>query len=591
MAAFKQDQCVQRVGNQAHLSRLSSGLNQLRQQAAFCDVNIIVGHQRFPAHKAVLSCASDYFQGMFSSGFQESTMSEITVPGTEESFAQILDFAYTGYFTLSLRTVTGILQMACYMVITEAMDLCAEYLREVKGSFTIEDYCEIWSISNNHSSLADVAQIYRSYLVGHFSECVQSKVFLENSSASLMLEILSDEDIETYNTTEEQILQGTVMWLKYDWEQRKVHAVDLLKKIRFGLVPVDRLHKILGDDLLGMQQCKDIVEEVVKLSVTMDTASPPLIKSHPELFATRNTITARLDEDYDDASTAPTVLLKCKTKTACYKIAKLADIPNRYPYSDEKISLFRAFVSNENQLYAAIEVGYFDGEDGEESESHQNWVEANNFFRYRSETNEWILLPPMPEVMSLPKMVQMKEYIYLIGNVKYVPKSMIQRFNIRSKSWEILVDDILFHTSYAILLSTGQILVKGKQERAGPNPDGSHYGYWVAVVALYKPATNELLDVSVDTTLDEDSFFVEHDNNCYLETRSDGNEPEQVNRVICDFDSDRPTMVIGDVVEDKTLDTGNQFYPEFTFDKRKVGLIQVPCECKSHVMKNEAMTE
>ncbi|XP_072042468.1 uncharacterized protein [Amphiura filiformis] len=598
MASCKQDQCVQSVGNQSHLSRLSSGLNQLRHQAAFCDVNIIVGDQRFPAHKAVLSCASDYFQGMFSSGFQESTMSEITVPGTEESFAQILDFAYTGYFNLSLRTVTGIFQMACYMVIPEAMDLCAEYLREVKDSFTIEDCYEIWSITSNHSSLADVAQLYRRYLVENFSKCVQSKVFLENSSASVMLDILSDEDIETDNTTEEQILRGTVTWLKYDWEQRKVHAVDLLKKIRLGLVPVDRLHKLLGDELLAIPECKDIVEEVVKLSVTMDTASPPLIKSHPELFATRNTITASLEEDYDDTSTAPVVLFKCKTETACYKMTKLADIPNRYPYSDEKVSAVGAFVSNENQLYAAIDVGY-NGKDREDSRNHDKWLLANNFFQYMPETNEWILLPPIPvRILGYPKMFHIKEYIYMIGEceVSKECKDMIQRFHIHSKSWEILVDDLLFHTLYAILLTTGQILVTGRQERAGPNPDGSRYGgFCVPVVALYKPTTNELLhvhvDISVDITLHEDTFFMEHDNNYYLVTQGNHKEPDQVNRVICDFNSDRPTMVIGDVVEIKTVDTRRQFHQEFTFDKRKLGLVQVPCECESHVKKGEAKME
>ena len=90
----------------------------------------------------------DYFQGMFSSGFQESTMNEVTVPGTEDSFAQILDFAYTGYFTLSMRTVTGILKMACYMVYAEVVELCAEYLKDVYLDYlTFGDCFEVWSIA------------------------------------------------------------------------------------------------------------------------------------------------------------------------------------------------------------------------------------------------------------------------------------------------------------------------------------------------------------------------------------------------------------------------------------------------------------
>ena len=237
MATFEQEQCVQRVGNPTHLSRLSLGLDQLRQQASFCDVNIIVGDQRFPAHKAVLSSTSDYFQGMFSTGFQESTMNEITVNGTEKSFAQILDFAYTGYFMLSMETVIDILKMACYMVFTEALEVCAEYLKDVKDQLAIEDCFEIWSIARNHSSLSDIAQLYQSHLLLNFTTCIKSEVFLENSSACVMMELLSDEEIETDTLTEEHILQAALIWLKFDWEERKVHAVNLLKKIRLGLVP------------------------------------------------------------------------------------------------------------------------------------------------------------------------------------------------------------------------------------------------------------------------------------------------------------------------------------------------------------------
>ena len=416
MAAFKESQCVQRVGNESHLSRLSSGLNQLRQQASFCDVNIIVGDQRFPAHKAVLSSTSDYFQCMFTSGFQESTMSEVIVPGTEESFAQILDFAYTGYFTLSLQTAIDILKMACYMILTEAMELCAEYLREVKDKFTIADCFEIWGITSSHSCLSDTAQLYRSHLMRNFSRCVGSQVFLEKSSTSFMMEFLSDEEIESDNMTEEQILQAALIWLKFDWEQRKVHAVDILKKIRLGLVPLDRLEEILGDELLAIPECKDMVEEVFKLNVTKDTASLPLMKSHPQMFTSRNIITTRLDSDYcgsDKSGSEPIVSFKCETDTACYKITNLANIPNQYPYSNRKDYWVAACISKENQLYMGIYIDYLYAQDVDDSENHEEWLSNNNFFQYIPEMNEWSVLTPMPRVVEYPRMLQTGEYIYV----------------------------------------------------------------------------------------------------------------------------------------------------------------------------------
>ena len=85
-----------------------------------------------------------------------------------------------------------------------------------------------------------------------------------------------------------QILQGTIKWLKHDWEQRKSHTVDLLKKIRLGLIKVDNLKEILD---LDIPDCKEMVDEMARLHATEGSATEPLVESHPDLFATRNTVT------------------------------------------------------------------------------------------------------------------------------------------------------------------------------------------------------------------------------------------------------------------------------------------------------------
>ncbi|XP_072026470.1 uncharacterized protein [Amphiura filiformis] len=592
MARIVKDQCVKQMGDPSHLSYLSSGLNQLRHQAAFCDVTIIVGHQRFPAHKAVLSCASDYFQGMFSSGFQESTKSEVNVPGTEESFAQILDFAYTGHFNLSVRTVIGILKMACYMVLTKAIELCAEYLKDIKDLLTIEDCFEIWSITINHNSLSDVAQMYKSHVIQNFLNFVKSKDFLENSSASAMMEILSDEEIETDALTEEQILQGTVMWLKYDWEQRKAHAVDLLKKIRLGLVPVDRLQHILGDELMAMPDCKEMVEEVVKLSVAKDTAS--LIKNHLDLFGTRNTIAAELYVDDEDPAFFS---VACSTERACYKLTKFADIPNKIPYleSTDRFSGIALLVCDEGHLYAAggsSNTYIIDDDTPEEEEHHRKWVAENNFFRYNSEKNEWILLPPMPKVLFYPIMYDLDDYIYVIDT------SMIERYHIPSNTWELTVDNLSLYASYAAAINGDTctcILISGYDEVEDPN----HQVFDtvpVFKVGIYKPANNKWLDVSVNGNMDRDSSFSVHNNVCYIINEGKDQKPDQIRRCICDFDSDSPAIDIAEAVHVENdiykniqrelghkRDKRDQYSVEFTFDKRKLGMMEIPCKCDSHV--------
>ncbi|XP_072019847.1 uncharacterized protein [Amphiura filiformis] len=586
MAELEQDQCVKQVGDPSHLSHLSSGLNQLRHQAAFCDVTIIVGNQRFPAHKAVLSCASDYFQAMFTSGFQESTMSEITVSGTEESFAQILDFAYTGCFTLSLRTVVGILKMSSFMVLTKAIELCAEYLKDVKDKLTIEDCFEIWSISSNHNSLSDVTHMYRLHVIQNLLKCVKSRVFLEMSSASALMEIISDEEIETDTTTEEQILQGTVTWLKYDWEQRKAHAVDLLKKIRLGLVPVDRLQEILGDEIMAIPECMDMVEEVVKLSVTKDTASPSLITTRHHLFATRNTVTTRLDVEPFSKITGI-----IRREAGCYKLTKLADVPEKLSGIGVHDSGVSSFVNHSGDLYAA------GGNDDwpwpcpcrappeivDNIHDIHKWISENNFFKYNSEKNEWSVLPPMPNILVWPVITQYDDYIYAMGYDDSKHNVKMERYSISNKTWEIVDDDLSLWPSYATIVNEQYIFIKGIFSMIK--------GEKVDKYAVYKPAKNELLDVAVDENLDR-SYLVFHDNVCYHVTKGNIREPVKVNRCVYDFDSDRPTIVIAETVQDDTLDlhvrwSFSQTQFPFTFDKRKLGMMQVSCKCPSHVKENQ----
>ena len=123
----------------------------------------------------------------------------------------------------------------------------------------------------------------------------------------------------------------------------------------------------------------------------------------------------------------------------------------------------------------------------------------------------------------------------------------------------------------------GQILIK--EAKIEDDDDFS------VVVALYKPATNKLLDVSIDGTLDSNSYLVEHDNKCFELIRGFYQE-DQVNRLICDFDSDKPTVKIAKATKDEAFAVMNKpSHPEFTFDKRKLVLVQVPCECESHVKK------
>lgn len=84
----------------------------------------------------------------------------------------------------------------------------------------------------------------------------------------------------------------TTHWLTHDWPNRKRFAHQLLKKIRLGIVPVDRLSGILYDSPIQEDsQTSELIERVLELHAARDTMRAPLSYSHPQMFESRSTIT------------------------------------------------------------------------------------------------------------------------------------------------------------------------------------------------------------------------------------------------------------------------------------------------------------
>ena len=76
---------------------LLHGLQNLRLQGDFNDVQLRVGGSVFPAHRVVLSIASPYFRAMFTGDMCELGKAEIELHEIEPSIFQLLlDFMYSG---------------------------------------------------------------------------------------------------------------------------------------------------------------------------------------------------------------------------------------------------------------------------------------------------------------------------------------------------------------------------------------------------------------------------------------------------------------------------------------------------------------
>ena len=78
-------------------------------------------------------------------------------------------------------------------------------------------------------------------------------------------------------------------WAQHHWNERKHCIHRLLKKVTLGLVPTDKLQKLLEEDLKDVPECCLLLSEVMELQKkTSDDYTltvPPLHISHPQWFA------------------------------------------------------------------------------------------------------------------------------------------------------------------------------------------------------------------------------------------------------------------------------------------------------------------
>ena len=90
-----------------------------------------------------------------------------------------------------------------------------------------------------------------------------------------------------------KILEMVVNWLKHDWENRRVHAPNLLQMVRLGLVPKQSISSLVGPDILEIPECKVLFQEFLKEPQSADSVVD-LAQKPSHYHASRSTIMVSL---------------------------------------------------------------------------------------------------------------------------------------------------------------------------------------------------------------------------------------------------------------------------------------------------------
>ena len=249
------------------------GLDQLRNEVLLCDVHLVAEGAKFPAHRVVLAAASPYFQAMFTGGFKENQMNEITLNDTSsEGLKCVLDAIYTGALSLSVENVCDIVPLANQLQLNEIAEHCETFLTE---NVSTHNCLSFLSVAEKYDLEKAVDQCNKIVLE-NFDNISQSMEFT-NLSKEQRCTYISDDRLKTSHG-EIEVFRATLKWFEANRGANTGVPVELMQHVRFPLIPSNiLLDEVLTNGLISENpQVMRMVKEALRFHSTENLYSQPL---------------------------------------------------------------------------------------------------------------------------------------------------------------------------------------------------------------------------------------------------------------------------------------------------------------------------
>ena len=254
-------------------------LQNQRKDQLFCDVILRVEEQNFPAHRAVLAAASDYFFKMFTIDMKEKNFKEIVIEGvTAKSMDEILNCIYTSQCSVSEESLHGILHVASLMQLTSLLEAVSEFMQSTLNARNSCFYLKLATLY----SLQAVADNVNEFFLKEFPKVSVEPSFLE-FSVDKIAGILSSDELVVEN--EQHVFDFIVSWVNQDAEQRKQDFSRLFCCVRLQYIfSFHALAKDIGkhDFVRENHVCRDMIDDALSYFI-----APSIFKAeqHRHCFA------------------------------------------------------------------------------------------------------------------------------------------------------------------------------------------------------------------------------------------------------------------------------------------------------------------
>lgn len=228
-----------------HSYHVVSFLNELRKNAQYCDVVLVVRDEKFPAHKAVLCSAGGYFAAVFEHNLREKKALEVELPAICPGVMNgVLDYVYTGKINLGdLNHSQNVLIAADYLSLAKLQEAA---ILHMKSFLTTENFLGTLTFSERYD-FVELSKLVYDFIQTQFTEIKKSGKHLEFSLCQLMKIVKSDDLVVQ---TEEDVFDAIIQWINHNPNQNKAIS-HLFPLIRLCEIPESTIvDKILRESLV-----------------------------------------------------------------------------------------------------------------------------------------------------------------------------------------------------------------------------------------------------------------------------------------------------------------------------------------------------
>ncbi|XP_061691389.1 kelch-like protein 4 isoform X1 [Syngnathoides biaculeatus] len=290
-----------------HAEQTFRKMESYLQHKQLCDVLLLAGDHKIPAHRLVLSAVSDYFAAMFTSDVREAKQEEIKMEGVDpDALTSLVHFAYTGVLELKEETIESLLAAACLLQLSQVIQVCCNFLMKQlhpSNCLGIRSFADA-------QGCVDLLNVAHNYTMENFLEVIQNQEFLLLPTAEIV-KLLSSDDINVPD--EETIFQALMMWVRHDVQRRQQDLGVLLSYIRLPLLPPQLIadlenNKMFSDDL----ECQKLLMEAMKYHLLPERR--PMFQS-PRTKPRKSTVGALYAVGGMDATKGSTTIEKYDLRT------------------------------------------------------------------------------------------------------------------------------------------------------------------------------------------------------------------------------------------------------------------------------------